>query len=199
MNAEPNTPAPVLDCQPEETAAYLDGELDEAATARFERHAIACRVCAHALTEQRRLLCLLDAAFGDKLREPALPRDFTRVVQARAEADMGQVRQRVECRRALLACVALATLACALLGARTLAQAYAPVRFVVRALLAALYMIGHMLVETACGAGVILRALGAQLTAGPVALRLLMFVGLSGAIVLLLRLINNYHRTGLPD
>jgi cation transport ATPase len=199
MNAEPNTPAPALDCRPEETAAYLDGELDEAAATRFERHAIACRVCAHALTEQRRLLCLLDAAFGDKLREPALPHNFTRVVQARAEADMGQVRQRCERRRALLACLALAVLACTLLGARALSQVFAPARFVVRTLLAALYMIGHMLAETGRGADVLLRALGEQLTGGPVALRLLMFVGLSGAIVLLLRLINRYHRTSLPD
>ena len=60
-------------------------------------------------------------------------------------------------------------------------------------------MIGHTLAETGRGGGVILHALGEQMTGVPIALRLLLFVGLSGAIILLLRLINNYHRTRLPD
>ena len=199
MNAELDTPAH-NSCCPEEAAAYLDGELSGAAGTRFEQHARACPACAEVLNEQKRLLCLLSVAFGEPLVEqPILPRDFSRVVRARAQSDMGRVRGRIERRRAVLTCVALAALACALLGVSALGEALAPVRVIVRALLAALDMIGHTLAETGRGAGVILHALGEQMTGAPIALRLLLFVALSGAIVLLLRLINNYHRTRLPD
>src|SRR5205085_1772126 len=199
MNAELDTPAH-NSCCPEEAAAYLDGELSGAAGTRFEQHARACPACAEVLNEQKRLLCLLSVAFGEPLvQQPALPRDFSRVVRARAQSDMGRVRGRVERRRALVACIALATLACALLGMSALGEALAPVRVVAHALLAALDMIGHTLAETGRGGGVILHALGEQMTGVPIALRLLLFVGLSGAIILLLRLINNYHRTRLPD
>src|SRR5438067_782652 len=191
MNAATDTPTHT-DCCPEEAAAYLDGELSIEADARFEQHARACPTCAAVLNEQKRLLCLLSVAFGEPLvRQSALPRDFSRVVRARAQSDMGRVRSRGERRRALLVCVALAALSCALLGVQALGEAFAPVRFVARALLAALDMIGHTLAETGRGTSVILHALSAQMPGGVVAFRLLLFVGLSGAIVLLLRLINN--------
>ena len=45
-----------------DVAAYLDGELDAAGGTRFEQHTKTCAPCATALREQRRLLCVLDAA-----------------------------------------------------------------------------------------------------------------------------------------
>jgi anti-sigma factor RsiW len=199
MKAELDTPVH-NSCCPEEAAAYLDGELSSDAGARFEQHARACPACAAVLNEQKRLLCLLSIAFGEPLIEqPVLPRDFSRVVRTRAQSDMGRVRGRTERRRALVVCVALAALACALLGVSALGEALTPARAIARALVTALDMIGHTLAETGRGAGVILHALGEQMTGAPIAFRLLLFVGLSGAIVLLLRLINNYHRTRLPD
>jgi anti-sigma factor RsiW len=199
MNAEADTHAS-NSCCPEEAAAYLDGELSVEASARFEQHARACPTCAEVLNEQKRLLCLLSIAFGEPLvQQPSLPRDFSRVVRARAQSDMGRVRERPERKRALVACVALAALTCMLLGGSALVEALAPVRFGARALVEALDMLGHTLAETGRGANVILHALGAQMPGGAVAFRLFLFVGLSSAIVLLLRLINNYHRTRLPD
>lgn len=186
-------------CRPAETAAYLDGELSAAAATQFEAHARVCVACAAVLNEQRRLLCLLDAAFGDMAHQPGLPRDFSRVVQARAQADMGRLRQRGERKRALLLCAGLAASAFALLGARAFGEAFAPVRVVVRACGAACDMLWHALVETGQGAALILRALGAQFTREPGAPRLFVFMGLTGVIVLLLRLINSYHRTRIPD
>jgi anti-sigma factor RsiW len=196
MNAsEVNTSAA---CRPEEAAAYLDGELSAEATTHFEQHAHACPRCATALNEQRRLLCMLEAAFGAPLTgQPALPRDFSRVVRARAQSDMSRVR--TEKKRALLLCAALAALAFALLGGQAFALALAPVRGAGRALLAALDVLGHTLMETGRGAVLILRALTAQLTSESGGFRVLIFFGLTGALVLLLRLINSYHRTRIPD
>ncbi len=193
------TPPACAECRPAETAAYLDSELSAESAARFEAHARACAACAATLNEQRRLLRLLDAAFGDMSRQPGLPRDFSRVVQARAQSDMGRLRQRGERWRALLLCVGLTVLAFALLGARAFGEAFAPVRVAARALGAALDMLWHVLVETGQGAALILRALGAQLAREPGLPRFLLFIGLTGVIVLLLRLINSYHRTRIPD
>ncbi|HEX8068554.1 MAG TPA: zf-HC2 domain-containing protein [Pyrinomonadaceae bacterium] len=186
------------DCRPEEAAAYLDGELAADAAARFERHARACAPCAAALNEQRRLLCLLDVAFGDMTREqPRLPGDFSRVVRARAQADVSGLR--TEKKRALTVCAALALLAFALLGASAFGEALAPLGFAARAVRATCDVLWHTLTEAARGSALILRALGAQVTEGPGALRLSAFAGLLGAIVLLFRLISSYHRTRIPD
>ncbi len=193
------TPPVCADCRPADTSAYLDSELSVEAAARFEQHAGGCAACAAVLNEQRRLLCLLDAAFGDMTRQPGLPRDFSRVVQARAQSDMGRLRQHGERKRALLLCVGLTALAFALLGAHAFGEAFAPVRVAARALGAALDMLWHALVETGQGAALILRALSAQLTRESGAPRFLLFIGLTGVIVLLLRLINSYHRTRIPD
>lgn len=193
------TPPTCADCRPAETAAYLDSELSAEAAARFEQHARVCALCAAALNEQRRLLCLLDAAFGDAQRQPGLPHDFSRVVQARAQVDMGRLRGRGERKRALLLCAGLAALSFALLGARAFGEAFAPARVMARALGTALDMLWHALVETGQGVLLILRALGAQLAREPGTHRLIVFTGLTGVIVLLLRLINSYHRTRIPD
>jgi anti-sigma factor RsiW len=189
---------PPQGCRPEEASAYLDGELSAEAAAAFEAHARACPSCHGALNEQRRLLCLLEAAFGESLRrEPALPRDFSRVVRARAESDMGRVR--AEKKRALLLCAALALVAFALLGGAAFASVLAPVRFVARALASAIDIAAHTTVETGRGAALVMRAAGTQFTGAPGAARVFALLGLTGAIVLLLRLISSYHRTRIPD
>ena len=194
-DTQADTPPLPPTCRPEEAAAYLDGELSAEAAASFEAHARVCAPCARALNEQRRLLCLLETAFGEALkREPALPRDFSRVVRARAESDMGCVR--AEKRRAFLLCAALALLAFALMGGGVVASTVAPMRFAVRALASTLDIAGHTLGATGRGATLIMRATGPQL---PGALRVFVLLGLTGAIVLLLRLISSYHRTRIPD
>ncbi|HEX8178171.1 MAG TPA: zf-HC2 domain-containing protein [Pyrinomonadaceae bacterium] len=198
MHATPADMQTTAACRPEEVAAYLDGELSAGEEARFEQHTRVCGSCAALLNEQRRLLGILTVAFGEQLkREPALPRDFSRVVRVHAQTDMRRVR--TEKKRALLLCAALAVLAFALLGGAAISSALAPVRVVARAFVAAFYVLAHALVETGRGAALILRALGASVAHEPGALRLLTFIGLTGAIVLLLRLINSYHRTRLPD
>lgn len=181
-------------------AAYLDGELDAAETLRFESHLRECAACGDAVREQRRLLCLLDTAFGAR---PApggeLPRDFARVVTARAQTDMSGLRRKSEHRTALKICVALAIASFALTGAASFDVVVRPVLRALRAVGGLLGMFGHALFDAASGAVMISRAFGSRLVSDPDPFSYLQWAFLAGAALLLLRLIGNYHRARVND
>lgn len=186
-------------CLHSDVAAYLDGELDSEACAIFEQHVKECRPCAAQLAEQRRLLCVLDVALGSTREKFALPENFAQVVTACAQSDMSGVRHWSEHGRALALCAVLAVLAFALIGIGTLNEALAPVESVARTLISLLWMIGHALVDGSAGVAVILRSVGGRLIDEPNLFGLLTWVLLTGAVVLLLRLIGRYHRARIPD
>lgn len=180
-----------------DVAAYLDGELDAAASLSFERHLDECRACAGLLTEQKRLLCLFDAAFDQTFeRKLDLPKNFTRVVTARAQTDMSGVRHGTEHGRALALGATLGVASFALLGATVFGEAFAPVLRVGRILVWVAAILWHALADLGVGAAVILRTVGHFLIAEPVALRWLTWLLFAVAIGLLLRLIGSYHRRG---
>lgn len=183
-----------------DVAAYLDGELDASDATRFEQHAKTCAPCATALREQRRLLCVLDAAFGDARQQFQLPANFTQVVKARAQSDMSSVRHRTERRRALLLCAGLAALSFALLGWQAWDELFSPLRAVAGVLAMMLDMAAHVVGEAIAGIALVLRVLGGQLLDEPGAYSTVMCIILALAVVLLFRLIGDYHRTPrLPD
>jgi anti-sigma factor RsiW len=186
-------------CGCTDVAAYLDGELSVAESSSFEEHLLACAPCAAALSEQRRLLCLLDAAFARAQKKVELPEDFARVVKARAQTDMTCVRRVGERRRAALLCLALAALALALLGVRAVGEGLLPVRAALGAGLSILDMVFHTAAEGFAGAALVLRSLGRFFATEPGGVRASFFVALALAVLALLRLINNYHRERLPD
>lgn len=176
-------------------AAYLDGELDAADTLRFERHLDECRACAAALTEQKRLLCLFDAAFDETFeRKLDLPENFTKVVTARAQTDMRGLRAGTEHRRALALCASLGVASFALLGATVFGETFAPAVKIGRLILSVLAIAAHALADAGHGAAVILRSVGHLLVAEPLHLRLLTWLLFACALALLLRLIGRYHR-----
>ena len=173
-------------------AAYLDRELDASASAGFEAHAAACAACAALLLEQRRLLCLLDAAFDETFEQRVpLPPDFTRAVKARAQTDMSGVRERVEGVRAVKICAALSALSLAILGV----AAFGPILNAARAAGSFLGVAGRTAADAGAGAGVILGAGGGL----SVAATLILLAVCVGALLLLLRLISSYHRAGAGD
>jgi anti-sigma factor RsiW len=188
---------PSCDCT--DVAAYLDGELSVAESSSFEEHLRACAPCAGALSEQRRLLCLLDAAFARAQKKVELPEDFARVVKARAQTDMTSVRRVGERRRAALLCLALAALALALLGVRAVGEGLLPLRAAVGASLSILDMIFHTAAEGFAGAALIVRSFGRFVATEPGGVRASLFVALALSVFALLRLINKYHRERLPD
>ncbi len=103
-------------CRRDRIAAFLDGELDAAATGRLELHLRVCRPCNSELQAQQLFMCALDSAMS---RTPDLPvpHNFSKMVAARAESDMRGVRERVERKRAFWFCVILAFSSFTLLGA----------------------------------------------------------------------------------
>ncbi|HEX5706399.1 MAG TPA: zf-HC2 domain-containing protein [Pyrinomonadaceae bacterium] len=181
------------------TAAYLDGELDAAAALSFERHLKECAPCSATLNEQRRLLCLLDVAFDARAQgsggRVSLPKDFARVVTARAQTDIrGPLRRRTERVFAFKLCAALALASAALLGTSVFESALAPAWAFASAALGVASVAAHALLDAAQAAALILRAVGGRLTDGPAATGALQWALIACAALLLLRLIGGYHR-----
>ena len=181
--------------------AYLDGELEAAASSRFESHLRACAACRDALVSQQRLACLLDATFGAMPDEQlALPKDFTEIVTAHAQTDMSGVRCPVERTRALLLCAVLAAMTFALLGASAFAETLAPLPALARGFGSVLWMAGHAVIDAGAAAAVLLRTVsGGLVNASGGRQELLAFGLVAGATALLLWLIGSYHRTRVPD
>ncbi|MFN2598233.1 MAG: anti-sigma factor [Pyrinomonadaceae bacterium] len=185
-------------CDCADVAAYLDGELSVAESSQFEQHLASCKACAAALADQRRLLCLLDAAFARSRGQVDLPEDFARVVKARAQTDMRSVRRGSERRRSLALCLALGAFALALFV--VFGASLAPLGATAGALLSVLRVVFHTAAEAAMGAALVLRSLGRYITSETDGLpRVVVFAALACAILLLLRLISDYHRQRLHD
>ena len=179
-----------------DVAAYLDGELDAAAGARFEQHTKICSLCADALREQKRLLCVLDAAFSGAQKQLQLPANFTEVVKARAQSDMSSVRHRSERKRAVLVSIVLAAISFALLGWQaSWAVLFAPVRAAAGVAATMLDMAANAVGEAASGIVLTLRVLGGQMLEEPGAGSVGTYAMFAVAVALLFRLIAGYHRT----
>ena len=180
------------ECRTEDAAAYLDGELDGAASQTFEAHLKTCARCATELRMQRQLLCTLDFAFSERSFE--LPRNFSRVVAAHAESDLRGMRKKSERRRALQLCALLALLAFALLGAASRALVFQPAQSFLRIAGSLLDLVGRALYDAGTGAVVIVRVVGRALILAPHGLGLILVLPFVIALALLPRLIVNYHR-----
>ena len=146
-------------CQWEEVAAYLDGELDGGALDRFEEHVQQCPACATELRTQRQLLCTLDVAFNDS-RTFDLPSDFTRVVTAHAENDLSGMRNRRERRRAVQLCALLALISFGLLGTATRAVVFDPLRSFLRTTRVLSDLLWQAVSEAVSAASVLARVAG---------------------------------------
>lgn len=182
------------------TAAYLDGDMDAESAASFELHARACSSCSASLLEQRRLLCLLDAAFDESFATSLqLPSDFTRELKARARTDLSGVRVRAERVRALKICVALFVATSVLLGATAFDSLKVLVAENARLAFSLLGMMWRVVADAWAGFGVILKAVGGMFAANSEPLLLLQWTALAGAVFLLFRLISSYHRASAGE
>jgi hypothetical protein len=181
-------------CQSEETAAYLDGELDHAARTQFEQHIKLCSPCAEQLREQKRLLCALDFALGGESALPLPPANFARVVAAHAQSDMSGVRAHSEHKRALWLCAMLAGASALLIGAAALSESVVtPLRAITKPLAMIVGFFWHTIYNASAGVVVISRVSGHLLFES----RPLGVVGallLVAALGLLPLLIISYHR-----
>jgi predicted anti-sigma-YlaC factor YlaD len=186
------------DCQSEQIGAYLDGELNEAPRLLFEAHLSECSDCSAELLEQRSLLCALDSVLSRGADLP-LPKNFTRIVAARAESDMSGVRERGEHGRALRLCLLLGAATFALLGMATSSFIFSFARRFARPVSTIADLAGTTVYDAVTGLSVISRLLSREFVPGSSLVGILDFLLLAFAVFLLSRLIANYHRTRLLE
>jgi hypothetical protein len=186
------------DCQIEQIASYLDGELDTAACLLFEGHVKECSLCAAELAGQRRLLGTLDSVLSRGSDLP-LPTNFARIVATHAESDMSGMRERRERGRALRLCVLLAAASLALLGVATREFVFNFVLAVGRPIATVFDLVWTTIGDAVTGFTVISRVLTKSFLRGSQLGALLGFVLLALAVLLLSRLIASYHRTRFSE
>ena len=184
-------------CERNLIAAYIDGELETDATLLLEDHLQSCAPCRAELRAHRLFICELDAALTESA-EIAVPAGFSRMIAARATSDMSGVRTRSENRKALGICVILALAGFALLGARTSGAIFLVAKKFVTTSLGVLGFLVTAVYDTIAGLAVIFRVLSRKmiLETGSLVPVLLL---LAFAILILSRLISNYHRTGATE
>lgn len=184
-------------CERDLFAAYVDGELDAELTVLFEQHLESCEPCRAELRAHRMFVCELDAAMTDGAEIP-VPVDFSKMVAARAASDMRGVRTRSENRKALSICMILALAGFALLGATAREAVFAVGgRFVTASLTLGGFLSG-VVYDAGAAVAVIFGVLSRKLIVETGSLVPLLVL-LAFAILILSRLISNYHRTGATE
>ncbi len=145
-------------------------------------------------------MCLLDNAFGSPSEKKlSLPPNFAEVVTARAQSDMSGVRCRPEHQRAFLFCAALTFAAFALLGTANLSAMFAPIGGVAHISGSVLLLIARSFADAVGSLAVILRAASGHLPIDPPSLKLFVWMLLATAVILLRRLIGNFHRARVSE
>ena len=145
-------------CPRMEIAVYIDGELAPREELVLEEHLASCEICRAELNEQKKLLCALDFFLEEKPAEIEIPKNFAKVVAARAESNVSGLRNRDERKRALFLCLSLLFLILLGLGAET-EKIFTTAAVVFERARAVAVFVAHLTYDIAFGIVVILRAL----------------------------------------
>jgi anti-sigma factor RsiW len=174
--------------------AYIEGELDDAVQSLFEAHLDLCAECRDELRVHQQFLCALDSVFINDA-EVSVPAEFSRIVAARAVSDMSGVRSATENKKALLICLVLACAGFGLIGATTRQMSVGLVRGLFAKVTGVLQFLWHTVYDSVVSVAVISRVVSRKfiVETGNVALLFALF---ALALLVLSRLISNYHRTG---
>lgn len=184
-------------CERDLCASYVDGELDADVTLLFEQHLESCSQCRADLQAHRLFVCELDAALTDSVEIP-VPAGFSKMVAARATTDMRGVRTRPEHRKALGICMVLAIGGFALLGASARDAIFAIGGNFVAAAISVGEFLSSVVYDAGATVAVVVSALSRKViveTGSWVPVLVLLVV----AILILSRLISDYHRTGATE
>jgi len=185
-------------CEPENIAAYIEGDLDSAARLGLEEHLEHCDHCVLELQEQRRFMCELDSAFRTPF-ELAVPPNFAQVVAVHAASDMRGVRNTAEHKRALQFCILLGLAAFILLGAAASKAEIADAAAAVSKAAGIVGLVARTVYEAVAGLASMARLLSRSLLATSPALGIAGLILIVVAVGLLSRLIVRYHRTRVVD
>ena len=184
-------------CDRNLVGAYVDGELDAGLTQLFEDHLESCADCRFELRAHRLFVCELDAALTDSGEIP-MPRDFSRIIAMRATTDMRGVRTRSENRKAFTICVILALGGSALLGVTALNSVFKIAQKFVTTVFGLVSFVASAVYDTAAGAVVIFRVVSRKFIIETGSLWP-MLVLLAFGVLVLSRLISQYHRSGATE
>lgn len=184
-------------CQKNLIAAYVDGELSEVATAIFEQHIEDCTECRTELRAHRVFVCELDAALTGNVDMP-VPADFSKVIATRARSDMRGVRTAAEHRKAIAICMILALTGFALLSATARDNVFVVVGRFIGGVFSIIGFVGGIVYDGVAGLVVISRVVAHKIVNESGSFAVVLVV-LGAGVVLLSRLIHNYHRTGATE
>ena len=184
-------------CEQNLIGAYVDGELDADLALRLEEHFKDCADCRFELRAHRLFVCELDSVLH-RNRDIPVPPDFSRRVAARAASDMRGVRTRSENRKALAICMALALAGFALVGATARDTFFLFAGKLVSKVFAVLGLLGSLLYDAVTGLIVIVRVLSRKLIVETSSLWPMLAL-LAFGVLILSRLISNYHRSGATE
>ena len=184
-------------CEQNLIGAYVDGELDADLTLLIEDHVESCADCRFELRAHRLFVCELDAALTGGGEVP-VPRDFSKIIATRAATDMRGVRTRAENRKALTICIILALGGFALLGVTALNSVFRLGAKFVATLFGVASFVAGAVYDTAAGLVVIFRVVSRKMIIETGSLWP-MLVLLAFGVLILSRLISNYHRSGATE
>jgi anti-sigma factor RsiW len=184
-------------CQKNLIAAYVDGELSEVATAIFEQHVEDCSACRNELRAHRVFVCELDAALAGKVDIP-VPADFSKVIATRARSDMRGVRTAAEHRKAIAICVVLALTGFGLLNPTARHNVFVIIGRFISGVFSIVGLAGGVVYDSVAGLVVISRVLGQKIVNETGSFTVVL-VFLGAGVLVLSRLIHNYHRTGATE
>ena len=94
-------------CPRERIVAYVDGELSPQDELALDVHIADCKVCNHELNSQKRVSTTLEILLEEEALSIELPKDFTKIITAKAESSVSGLRHPKERSRALLICTIL--------------------------------------------------------------------------------------------
>jgi predicted anti-sigma-YlaC factor YlaD len=182
-------------CEQNLIGAYVDGELDADLAVRLEEHLKTCSDCQFELRAHRLFVCELDATLT-KSGDIPVPRDFSRLVAARARSDMSGVRTRSENRKALAICMILALSGFALLGATARYAVLTVIGKFVTKVFSLVEFVVTAVYDAVVGVIVIFKVLSGKVQSGSSGPLLVL---LAVAVLVLSRLLSHYHRTGATE
>jgi predicted anti-sigma-YlaC factor YlaD len=185
-------------CETEQIAAYIEGDLEPAASAAMTEHLSQCNRCNLELHSQQRFMCELESALADST-DLSVPVNFAKVVAVRAESDMRGLRNSAEHRKALRLCFILALAVFALLGAGSIKAVLIKAQSTVTAALGIIGLFGKATYDIASSLGVILRVLSGGIISDSRIASFTALLLIVLAIGLLTLLISRYHRTRLSE
>jgi len=181
-------------CPREEVFAYIDCELSAEDELDMEGHFAECATCREELNSQKKVSTTLEILLEEESRNIELPKDFTKVVTAKAESNVSGLRHRKERSHALFICMILFLIIIVGLGAEVTSvlratgefgdQFYAVFGFVFR-----------LIYDIGIGVAVILKSFGHRIVVSSVASLFLLIVIFVSISLSLSRLVLRYSRS----